>query len=184
MLKATGHGCPVLAIVTEGGLAALNVEWALDDIILTTAGPAEVEARLRLANPRRPTATNSVIRVGKLTIKPESYAASVDLDPLDLTYKEFQLLNFLAQHPGRVFTRHQLLHEVWGYAYFGSPRTVDVHIRRLRAKLGTENESLIGTVRQVGYTFVLPPEQMPRPKLAEHESRVADGNPPLAVLTH
>ena len=73
---------------------------------------------------------------------------------LDLTFKEFELLKFLAQHPGRVFTRAQLLQEVWGYDYFGGTRTVDVHVRRLRAKLGAENESLIGTVRNVGYRFV------------------------------
>ena len=77
--------------------------------------------------------------------------------PLDLTYKEFELLKFLAQHPGRVFTRDQLLREVWGYDYFGGTRTVDVHVRRLRAKLGAEHDSMIGTVRQVGYKFVLPP---------------------------
>ena len=78
---------------------------------------------------------------------------------LDLTYKEFELLKFLAQHPGRVFTRDQLLREVWGYDYFGGTRTVDVHVRRLRAKLGSEYESMIGTVRQVGYKFVVPPSR-------------------------
>ncbi len=71
--------------------------------------------------------------------------------PLDLTYKEFELLKYLAQHPGRVFSRAQLLQEIWGYDYFGGTRTVDVHVRRLRAKLGTEHEALIGTVRNVGY---------------------------------
>ena len=73
---------------------------------------------------------------------------------LDLTFKEFELLKFLAQHPGRVFTRAHLLQEVWGYDYFGGTRTVDVHVRRLRAKLGSEHEALIGTVRNVGYRFV------------------------------
>ena len=74
--------------------------------------------------------------------------------PLDLTYKEFELIKYLAQHPGRVFTRAQLLQEVWGYDYYGGTRTVDVHVRRLRAKLGPEHEALIGTVRNVGYRFV------------------------------
>ena len=78
---------------------------------------------------------------------------------LDLTFKEFELLKYLAQHPGRVFSREQLLQEVWGYDYFGGTRTVDVHVRRLRAKLGPENEALIGTVRNVGYRFVLPPKE-------------------------
>ncbi|MEY4997053.1 MAG: hypothetical protein RLY59_457, partial [Actinomycetota bacterium] len=72
--------------------------------------------------------------------------------PLDLTYKEFELLRFLATHPSRVFTREQLLSEVWGYDYFGGTRTVDVHVRRLRAKLG-DMEQVIGTVRNVGYRF-------------------------------
>ena len=75
---------------------------------------------------------------------------------LDLTFKEFELIKYLAQHPGRVFTRAQLLQEVWGYDYFGGTRTVDVHVRRLRAKLGVEHEALIGTVRNVGYRFVMP----------------------------
>ena len=76
-----------------------------------------------------------------------------------MTFKEFELLKFLAQHPRRVFSRSQLLQEVWGYDYFGGTRTVDVHVRRLRAKLGPENEALIGTVRNVGYRFVLPPKE-------------------------
>ena len=98
-----------------------------------------------------PTAVGSgLIRAGELTIDPDTYAAKLKGRPLDLTYKEFELLKFLAQHPGRVFTRDQLLREVWGYDYFGGTRTVDVHVRRLRAKLGSEYESMIGTVRQVG----------------------------------
>jgi DNA-binding response OmpR family regulator len=83
-----------------------------------------------------------------------TYTAKLENRTLDLTFKEFELLKFLAQHPGRVFTRQQLLQEVWGYDYFGGTRTVDVHVRRLRAKLGTEHETLIGTVRNVGYRFV------------------------------
>jgi DNA-binding response OmpR family regulator len=86
-----------------------------------------------------------------------SYTAKLNGRALDLTYKEFELFKFLAQHPGRVFTREQLLQEVWGYDYFGGTRTVDVHVRRLRAKLGPEHEALIGTVRNVGYRFVIPP---------------------------
>ena len=92
-----------------------------------------------------------------MTIDEATYTAKVTGRSLDLTFKEFELLKFLAQHPGRVFTRAQLLQEVWGYDYYGGTRTVDVHVRRLRAKLGTEHEQLIGTVRNVGYRFVLPP---------------------------
>jgi DNA-binding response OmpR family regulator len=162
MLHATGLGVPLLAVVTESGLVALNADWGLDDVVLATAGPSETEARLRLALGRLTSAAavgNGLIRAGELTIDPDTYAAKLKGRPLDLTYKEFELLKFLAQHPGRVFTRDQLLREVWGYDYFGGTRTVDVHVRRLRAKLGSEYESMIGTVRQVGYKFVTPPNR-------------------------
>ncbi len=162
MLHATGLGVPLIAVVTEAGLVALNADWGVDDVILSSAGPAEVEARLRLAVGRLSSAAAAVsglIRGGELTIDPDTYAAKLKGRPLDLTYKEFELLKFLAQHPGRVFTRDQLLREVWGYDYFGGTRTVDVHVRRLRAKLGSEYESMIGTVRQVGYKFVVPPSR-------------------------
>jgi len=158
MLHSSGLSAPLLAIFTEGGLTALTAEWELDDVLLETAGPAEVEARIRLAIARRqgeePEEPAAPIRAGGLVIDEEAYAARIRGRLLDLTYKEFELLKYLAQHPGRVFTRAQLLQEVWGYDYFGGTRTVDVHVRRLRAKLGADNESLIGTVRHVGYRFV------------------------------
>ncbi|RKS71097.1 DNA-binding response OmpR family regulator [Actinomadura pelletieri DSM 43383] len=158
LLRTTGLDCPLLAVVTEGGLAALTPEWGLDDVLLQTAGPAEVEARLRLAAGRAASddadETPGEIRSGDLTIDEATYTARLRGRVLDLTFKEFELLKYLAQHPGRVFTRAQLLQEVWGYDYFGGTRTVDVHVRRLRAKLGAEYESLIGTVRNVGYRFV------------------------------
>jgi DNA-binding response OmpR family regulator len=159
MLHATGTSVPLIAIVTEAGLVAISADWGLDDLMLCAAGPAEVEARLRLAVGRvtsATTATSGLVKAGDLSIDPGTYAAKLKGRPLDLTYKEFELLKFLAQHPGRVFTRDQLLREVWGYDYFGGTRTVDVHVRRLRAKLGSEYESMIGTVRQVGYKFVAP----------------------------
>ena len=140
---------------------AVTADWGLDDVILDTAGPAEVEARLRLALGRlensRDAAVSEEIRSGDLSIDEATYQAKLGNRPLDLTFKEFELLKFLAQHPGRVFSRAQLLQEVWGYDYFGGTRTVDVHVRRLRAKLGPEREALIGTVRNVGYKFVTQP---------------------------
>ncbi|HVF06572.1 MAG TPA: response regulator transcription factor [Frankiaceae bacterium] len=160
LLRTTGIATPLLAVVTEGGLAAVTAEWRLDDVVLTTAGPAEVEARLRLALGRTAAAapeTEEVIRTGDLAIDEATYQARIKGRPLDLTFKEFELLKYLAQHPGRVFTRAQLLQEVWGYDYYGGTRTVDVHVRRLRAKLGPEYEALVGTVRNVGYKFVTPP---------------------------
>jgi DNA-binding response OmpR family regulator len=158
LLRTLGTGVPVLAIMTEGGLAAVTAEWGADDVLLHTAGPAEVEARLRLAIGRQASAaapaTPDEIRSGDLSIDEATYTARLRGHVLDLTFKEFELLKFLAQHPGRVFTRAHLLQEVWGYDYFGGTRTVDVHVRRLRAKLGPEHEALIGTVRNVGYRFV------------------------------
>ena len=159
VLHSTGLSVPLLAVLTEAGLAGVHSDWGVDDVIVSGAGPAEVEARLRLAVGRTHVEPHNraIIRAGDLTIDPDTYAAKLKRRPLDLTYKEFELLRFLAQHPGRVFSRDQLLREVWGYDYFGGTRTVDVHVRRLRAKLGSEHEALIGTVRQVGYKFVTPP---------------------------
>jgi DNA-binding response OmpR family regulator len=157
VLRATGISVPLLAILTEGGLAGLTSEWGVDDVLLDSAGPAEVEARLRLASGRLDEAQEPAevqITSGDVTIDEATYSARVRGRLLDLTYKEFELLKYLAQHPGRVFSRAQLLQEVWGYDYYGGTRTVDVHVRRLRAKLGTEHEVLIGTVRNVGYRFV------------------------------
>ncbi|MGE0214307.1 winged helix-turn-helix transcriptional regulator [Mycolicibacterium sp.] len=160
LLGTTGTSVPVVAVVNEGGLVAVNVEWGLDEILLPSTGPAEIDARLRLLVGRRGGVANQEnlgkISLGELVIDEGTYTARLRGRPLDLTYKEFELLKYLAQHAGRVFTRAQLLQEVWGYDFFGGTRTVDVHVRRLRAKLGTEYESLIGTVRNVGYKAVRP----------------------------
>jgi DNA-binding response OmpR family regulator len=153
ILRTTGSRIPLLLVITEGGLAAVSPGWGIDDVVLDTAGPAEVDARIRLALGRSPRAEETaMIRAAGVAIDEASYSAKVHGRPLDLTYKEFELLRFLTAHPSRVFTREQLLSEVWGYDYFGGTRTVDVHVRRLRAKLG-DQESLIGTVRNVGYRF-------------------------------
>lgn len=153
LLNTTGLSTPLLAVVTEGGLAGVSGEWGVADIILDTAGPAEVDARIRLALSRqRDDLASEQIQTSGISIDEGSYTARAHGKALDLTFKEFALLKFLAQHPGRVFTRDQLLSEVWGYDYFGGTRTVDVHVRRLRAKLG-DLESLIGTVHNVGYRF-------------------------------
>ena len=159
VLAAMGTAVPVLAVLTEGGLIAMSAEWPVDDFVLDTAGPAELDARLRLAVERRAATSTEVggrVEIGELVIDEATYAARLSGVALDLTYKEFELLKFLAQHPGRVFTRSHLVQEVWGYDYFGGTRTVDVHVRRLRAKLGVEYEGMIGTVRNVGYKFVRP----------------------------
>jgi len=153
ILNTTGVTVPLLLVLTEGGLTAVSADWGVDDVILENAGPAEADARIRLAIGRQAQdKSSSKIQASGVIIDEASYSAKVHGKPLDLTFKEFELLRFLATHPSRVFTREQLLSEVWGYDYFGGTRTVDVHVRRLRAKLG-DLESLIGTVRNVGYRF-------------------------------
>jgi DNA-binding response OmpR family regulator len=179
LLRTTGANAPVFAVLTEGGLVALTAEWGVDDVLLDSAGPAEVDARLRLATGRVATPAADagepgVVRAGDLTIDEGTYTCRLRGRVLDLTFKEFELLKYLAQHPGRVFTRAQLLQEVWGYDYYGGTRTVDVHVRRLRAKLGPEHEQLIGTVRHVGYKFVsqpitpLPEDLTPEQRVTQH----------------
>ena len=159
LMTTTGVSTPLIIITTEGGLSAINADWGITDVILDTAGPAEVDARIRIVigkdaitqlakNP-----SLKEIRSGEVVIDEDSYTAKIKGRTLDLTFKEFELLKYLAQHPGRVFSRSQLLQEIWGYDYFGGTRTVDVHIRRLRSKLGPEFESIIDTVRNVGYRF-------------------------------
>ncbi len=162
LLATTGLGCPIIVITTEGGLSAVSAEWGIDDVMLDTSGPAEVDARIRIAVGKHHAVIalsdphSGEIRTGDVVIDESSYTARLKGNVLDLTFKEFELLKYLAQHPGRVFTRAQLLQEVWGYDYFGGTRTVDVHIRRLRSKLGPEFEAIIGTVRNVGYRFTMP----------------------------
>jgi len=159
LIATTGAGCPVIVITTEGGMSAMSADWGFDDLILDSAGPAEVEARIKVAIGRLEAMriaadpSSGEIKSGEVIIDEKSYTAKIKGRALDLTYKEFELLKYLAQHPGRVFTRSQLLQEIWGYDYFGGTRTVDVHIRRLRSKLGPEFEAIIGTVRNVGYRF-------------------------------
>ncbi|CAB4886670.1 unannotated protein [freshwater metagenome] len=161
LLATMGVESPIVAITTEGGLAAISADWQISDVILDSAGPAEVDARIRLAVDARIFAREALdggsteIRQGDVVIDEATYTAKIRGTSLDLTFKEFELLKYLAQHPGRVFSRAQLLQEIWGYDYFGGTRTVDVHIRRLRSKLGPEFESIIGTVRNVGYRFTV-----------------------------
>lgn len=173
LLRASGLQVPVVLVITEGGFTVVGASWSVTDVMLTTASPAEVEGRLRLAAQRsmtmevttpQPSQQDNIgikddgqVCTGGLIVDMRGYTVSVYGQPIDLAYKEFELLKYFVQHPRRVFTRAQLLQEVWGYDYYGGTRTVDVHIRRLRAKLGAEYEHVIGTVRNVGYRFD-PPE--------------------------
>src|SRR5438270_11690531 len=150
-LAATGTRLPVIVIVERADLDRLPWHEVADDLLFPGAPEAEVRVRLAMLARRFGGGDESAIRLGACSINSESYQVTMEGRPLDLTYKEFELLKFLAQHPGRVFTRSALLREVWGYDFYGGTRTVDVHIRRLRAKLGPEHEHLIETVRGVGY---------------------------------
>jgi DNA-binding response OmpR family regulator len=154
LFGSTGGAIPILLVVAESGFAAVNSTWGVSDVVLDTATFAEFDARVRLLL-HRPE-TEGLIQVGSVFIDDQAYIATINGELLDLTFTEFELFKYLAQHPGRVFSREHLLTEVWGYDYFGGARTVDVHVRRLRAKLGPEYEALIGTVRNVGTRF--PPE--------------------------
>jgi DNA-binding response OmpR family regulator len=146
---------PLLVIVTPEQLPDLELrEDLFDDFCLAPMRPAELKRRLehlfwRTGRGTRP----ELVEYGSLMLNLETYQAAIDGKPLDLTYMEYELLKFLASHPGKVFTRETLLSRVWGYEYYGGARTVDVHIRRLRAKLGEEHANLIQTVRSVGYRF-------------------------------
>lgn len=149
ILLAANWQRPLLLVVSEGELAAINEDWGSRDFILDSASLGEIDARIRLVS-GKPLATEPRDPKTGLAIEQTTFTAKINGKNLDLTFKEFELLRFLNDNPNQVFTREQLLSEVWGYDYFGGTRTVDVHVRRLRAKLG-EFESLIGTVRNVGY---------------------------------
>lgn len=159
-IRARASRLPVLAMVAAEMLDAVGPDWDVDSFLVDGATIPEALARIRLALGSQTIESSGGLRVGDLAIDPESYQVRVRGRLLDLTYKEFQLLSFLAQKPGRVWSRQQLLQEVWGYDFFGGTRTVDVHVRRLRAKLGAEHEGMIVTIRNVGY------------KLESHRSRL------------
>ena len=171
---------PIIIVLSEGGLATASAKWHVADFLLATAGPAEVDARLRVARDKYlsqvqtqatwigPSTLSSaptgegpwnaegepmIVVAGSLRIDETSFTAELGARSLDLTYREFALLKFFAMNPDRVFTRDEILLEVWGDDYYGGSRTVDVHVRRVRAKLGKDLEDAIHTVRNVGYRF-------------------------------
>jgi len=145
---------PLIAVFPERLLAEVDFSAGMDDLILSPWRPAELLLRVNLALWRRGrTGSSQILKIGDLTIDVANYLVRFRGETLDLTLKEYELLCHLASYPGRVFTRAALLSSVWGYEYFGGTRTVDVHIRRLRAKLGDWGEEMIETVRGVGYRF-------------------------------
>ncbi len=148
---------PLLLCVKASELGDLEDRHdVFDDFCVVPAHPAELEARIRHLLSSSGSSVElppEMISYESLELNVETYQAAIDGRPLDLTYMEYELLKFLASNPGRVFTRETLLSRVWGYEYYGGARTVDVHVRRLRAKLGEERSGLIQTVRSVGYRF-------------------------------
>jgi hypothetical protein len=148
---------PVVGVVATGDLERFAWHEVLDDVVFHGATPGELRLRLSILTARSGERGEAVLRLGPLAMNVETYQVAVSGRVLDLTYKEFELLRFLIEHATKVFTRDDLLREVWGYDFYGGTRTVDVHVRRLRAKLGAENERLIDTIRGVGYRAV-PPE--------------------------
>jgi DNA-binding response OmpR family regulator len=150
-LSAGDSPLAVLVVLSRDTVDRFAWQEVADDFVYPDADEAELRLRVELLQARRGDTGQGVVRLGRVTINVETYQVIADGRPLDLTYKEFELIRFLAQSPGRVFSRARLLREVWGYDFYGGTRTVDVHVRRLRAKLGPEHEHLIETVRGVGY---------------------------------
>lgn len=150
-LAATDLIIPVVAVIARPDLETFRWAEVADEFLYAGAPEPEIRTRLAMLRRRIGGGPDATVRVGPLAVNVETYQVTVSGRPLDLTYKEFELLRFLAERPGRVFSRAGLLQEVWGYDFYGGTRTVDVHVRRLRAKLGPEHEHLIETVRGVGY---------------------------------
>jgi DNA-binding response OmpR family regulator len=150
-LRTRSPRVPTIVIVERDQLDRYPWHEVVDEFVYPGAPEAELRVRLAMLRRRAGTGDGAIVRLGPLAIDTDTYRVTANGRALDLTFKEFELLRFLAQHPGRVYTRPALLREVWGYDFYGGTRTVDVHVRRLRSKLGPEHEQLIETVRGVGY---------------------------------
>ena len=149
------NGVVLMVLVAEEQLDRVGVDLSVDDFMLLPVNPAELARRVERALWRRHGIdTENFVRCGALTLDLSNYRVTVDGEPLVLTFKEYELLRFLAMNAGRVFSREQLLNRVWGYDYFGGARTVDVHIRRIRSKIEIHGHAFIETVRNVGYRLV------------------------------
>ena len=153
--ERTVKDLPLLLLITEAHFGRVDVQWGMDDYLTLPVTAARLAERLKfLLWKRDRIETKNGFSHGGLVVDFERYEVHVRGQPVDLTYKEFELLKFLVTHPGRVFTREELLDKVWGYDYYGGTRTVDVHVRRLRAKIEIGGASYVETVRNVGYKFL------------------------------
>lgn len=148
---AEAVGLPIVVVASADQMVLMESAIGIADFLIEPVDP--VEARLRLIRLVRTESGEDLARFKDLELNPLTYQALLGDDPMDLTYMEYELLRFLVENPVRVWSRQQLLSRVWGYEYYGGARTVDVHIRRLRSKLGEERSSWITTVRSVGYRF-------------------------------
>jgi len=157
-LAANAPTVAVLAVVAPASIATVDLDWNFDDVILPGASTDELQARSRLAINRRRGALDGTLKFGELSLHPSSFTGSLGEKDLGLTLTEFKILNFLVQHAGHAFSRTRLMQEVWGHDIHGPTRTIDVHVGRLRAKLGTEHQSIVDTVRGVGYMAATPPQ--------------------------
>lgn len=145
---------PLIVLCLRENLSEFNLAQG-DDFLLKPLIKEEVLSRLKLALWRMNKADNeNIIKKGDLVIDCSKYEVKIDDNKVDLTYKEYELLKFLATNPGRVYSRDALLNKIWGYDYYGGTRTVDVHIRRLRGKIEDNKHAFIDTVRNVGYKFI------------------------------
>jgi DNA-binding response OmpR family regulator len=153
-LECPNHESCLLWLVTAEMAAHLDPSTGIDDFLVLPSSAHELLARVRLQLWKSHRVSgNDLLLAGGLVIDQANYSVAIDGRTLELTFKEYELLRFLVAHRGRVFTREALLNQVWGYDYYGGTRTVDVHIRRIRAKLGPEREDMVETVRNVGYRF-------------------------------
>jgi DNA-binding response OmpR family regulator len=154
-LLSDAQQSPVLAVLPEQYLDGRTLDLPVDDLVLYPLRPRELDLRLRrlIGQPAAPPESEDVLRQGALAIDMAGYRVYVDGTLVELTFKEYELLRFLATHPDRVYSREALLDKVWGYDYFGGARTVDVHIRRIRSKIEVGGLTFIETVRSVGYRF-------------------------------
>ncbi len=149
------NGVILMVIVPSEQIDRVSADLPIDDFVMLSAQPDEIARRIERALWRKHGVdSENFVRCGALTLDLSNYRVTVDNDSLVMTFKEYELLRFLAMNAGRVFTREQLLNRVWGYDYFGGARTVDVHIRRIRAKIEIHGHAFIETVRNVGYRLV------------------------------
>lgn len=145
---------PLILVTRQEQLSSIDATWPADDFVVLPVARDELMLRVRRAVWRKTGVDSAnVLRKEDLLLDLANYKVFVAEQPVSLTFKEFELLRFLMTNRGKVFTREALLNRVWGYEYFGGARTVDVHIRRLRAKIETGSTVYIETVRNVGYRF-------------------------------